>query len=86
MKLPSLTGVSPLTRPDLAGRGAPSLAGYPPLLTWLGYPYLDLAGVPRKLPGWGTAGNEPGTSDWGTPRNDMEPVEVLWDGDGVPPV
>ena len=26
-----------------------------------------------------------GTSHWGTPRKDMGPVEVLWDGDGVPP-
>ena len=22
---------------------------------------------------------------WGTPRKDMGPVEVLWDGDGAPP-
>ena len=29
----------------------------------------------------------PSTWDWGTPppRKDMGPVEVLWDGDGVPP-
>ena len=47
---------------------------------------------------WGTPGMGPGTSHWGTlmewnwdqslgyPRKDMGPVEVLWDGDGVPQV
>ena len=34
---------------------------------------------------WGTPGKGPGTSDWGTPGKDMGPMEVLWDGDGVPP-
>ena len=33
---------------------------------------------------WGTPRKGPGTSHWGTPRKDMGPVEVLWNGDGVP--
>ena len=41
-------------------------------------------------PVWGTGvgclpGKGPGTSHWGTPLKDMGPVEVLWDGNGVPP-
>ena len=27
----------------------------------------------------------PRSSHWGTPRKDMGPVKVLWDGDGVTP-
>ena len=53
-------------------------------------PHPDLAGGTHHgvLPihEWGTPlGKGPGTSHWGTPRKDMGPVEVLWDGDGVHP-
>ena len=50
-------------------------------------------GVPPSWPGtshWVTPWKGHGTSGsimgcrWGTPREDMRPVEVLWDGDGVP--
>ena len=38
--------------------------------------------------GLGYPQNGPGTSQWGTsqpPGKDMGPVEVLWDGERVPP-
>ena len=52
-------------------RSGPDLAG--------GYPIMGVThhGVP---PGKG-----PGTSHWGTPQKGHGTVEVLWDGDGVPP-
>ena len=54
----------------LSGTGYP-LSGTGVPLLGLGYPCLGL----RCPPIW----------DYGTLRNDMGPVEVLWDGDGVPP-
>ena len=66
--------------------------GYPPSQNWvpsclgLGAPLRrdlgPVTGVPQK--GHGTSVSIMG---WrlGTPRKDMEPVEVLWNGDGVPP-
>ena len=59
--------------PDLAGRG----------YSFLGYP-LARTGVPLTL-AWVPPIKGPGTSHWDTPGKDMGPVEVLWDGDGVPP-
>ena len=70
------------------------------ILSWLGYlPQLDLAnhqegiwdkwkyygmeiGYPQK--GHETSGGIMGWT-WHTPRKVVWPVEVLWDGDGVPP-
>ena len=46
---------------------------------------IPVQGVPLPWPGGYSPGKGPGTSHWGTPRKDMGPVEVLWDGDGVPP-
>ena len=72
-------------RPSLAGGGVPILTcpdgGYP-TSGWGGVTYdgvIPLSGT-RVQPGKG-----PGTSYWGTPRKDMGPVEVLWDGDVFPP-
>ena len=74
------------------GQGVPTL-GYPP--SWPGgYPPAKVGnrGQGRYPPSW------PGTSHWGIPtpilttdqslgypQKDMGLVEVLWDGDGVPP-
>ena len=64
----------PGSTPSLLG-GTPSLLVGTPSLTWH-------RGTPSLTPRKGL-----GTSHWGTPlnRKDMEQVEVLWDGDGVPP-
>ena len=45
------------------------------VLSWEGYSIVGLGGRHPWL----------GTPSWGTPRKDMAPVKVLWDGDGVPP-
>ena len=74
----------PPPHPDLAG-GTPSLVGGTP--SW---------GTPGKGLGtshWGTPPPERTWDQWRyygmdmgySPRKDMGPVEVLWDGDGVTP-
>ena len=81
---PLRTGVLPHLRleyPPAWDRALPPRTGVLPVWDW-GTPTWE----------WGTP--QPGTvstpqegtwtSHWGTPRKDMEPVEVLWDGDGYP--
>ena len=81
---------TPLPQPDMAGGGGIlSLAGVLLLPSGPGCstPCLDLA---RVAPIWTWPGY-PQEETWDQslgylpPRKDMEPVEVLWGGDGVPP-
>ena len=62
--------------------GTPALAGIPPHPDLAGYPpsHLDLPGVPP--PPEGTWDQSLGYPPHG---KDMEPLKVIWDGDGVPP-
>ena len=56
-----------------------------PIPVW-GTPSWGTPWPPPPPPGTGvTPGKGPRASHWGTPRKVMGPVEVLWDGDGVPP-
>ena len=61
----------------MPGQGEVSPSWYPPP------PHPDLAGdgVP---PPWGTPCRDLGPVTGVPPRKDMGPVEVLWDGDGIP--
>ena len=75
----------------------PDLAGVPSCsdLARLSPPSMPGWGTPSRL-GWGTPRKGPRTSHWVLPgrdlglvagvpcRKDMGPVEVLWDGHGVP--
>ena len=57
--------------------------GVHPERTWDQWKYYGIEmGYPQK--GHETSGSIMGWR-WGTPRKDLRPVEVLWDGDGVPP-
>ena len=57
--------------------------GYPPERLWDQWKYYGMEmGYPQK--GHGTSGSIRQWI-WGIPRKVMGPVEVLWDGDGVPP-
>ena len=84
----------------IPGQGAPSLAGVPPVLTWLGGclipgwgtpPHLDPARVPPpSLPGQGVPQPRMGYPHLNLagvppPGKNTGPVEVLRDGDGVRP-
>ena len=77
-----------VSHPVLAG-------GIYPILTWLGStpscPDQDVSHLDMTR-GGSCPGVPPPSQDWGTPtclppspRKDMGPVEVLWDGDGVSP-
>ena len=69
--------------------------GYPPVWTWPGYPSSGSGwGTPQEG-AWNQSLRYPPERTWdqlkyyememGTPRKDMGPVEVLWDGEGVLP-
>ena len=71
----------------LSWGGTPSLAGVPPCPDLArGYPIPGQGTPPPSGPGWGPPPPPLSGPGLGTPLGkDLGPVEVLWNGDGVPP-